>query len=29
VFESLDHDRDARITPEELAAGLGAALRLQ
>ena len=28
VFDALDHDRDGRITPDELAAGLGAAFRL-
>jgi transaldolase len=28
VFDALDLDRDGRITPEELAVGLGAAFRL-
>jgi transaldolase len=28
VFDALDHDRDGRISPEELAVGLGAAFQL-
>jgi transaldolase len=29
VFDALDADHDGRITPEELAAGLGASFRLE
>lgn len=29
VFDALDHNSDGRISPEEMAAGLGAAFRLQ